>query len=75
MAEGIASGTEWRTAPLAGIGRRLAAGARLLHEGRGAGVPEAVAWHGGEAAAARDRFGQLPAPERDTLVAWLEAWR
>lgn len=73
--EGEATGAEWRTAPLAGIGRRLAAGARLLHDGRADDIPAAIAWHGGEAEAARERFDRLAPAARDTLVGWLEAWR
>lgn len=75
VGEGSATGAEWRTAPLVGIGRRLAAGGRLLHDGRAAGVAEAVGWHAGEAGAARARFEGLAPAERDALVAWLEAWR
>jgi CxxC motif-containing protein (DUF1111 family) len=74
VAEGDAAGSEWRTAVLAGIGRRLAAGARLLHDGRAADVTDAVAWHGGEAKKARSRFELMSPGERDKLVAWLEAW-
>jgi CxxC motif-containing protein (DUF1111 family) len=75
VAEGTAHGAEWRTAPLAGIGRRLAAGARLLHDGRAGDVGAAVGWHDGEAAAARTRFGGLRPDEREALVAWLKEWR
>ncbi len=61
-AEHEASGTEWRTAPLWGLGVQ---GARpLLHDGRARSVPEAILWHGGEADAARTRFLALPAADR-----------
>lgn len=75
VAEGVAAGAEWRTAPLAGIGRRLAAGARLLHDGRAASIPQAVAWHDGEARTARARFAALGPGEREALISWLGAWR
>ena len=75
VAEGTAYGAEWRTAPLAGIGRRLATGVRLLHDGRAGDIGAAVGWHGGEAAAARTRFEGLRPDEQEALVAWLKEWR
>ena len=44
---------------------------RLLHDGRARGVAEAILWHGGEAAAARDRVAAMPAPDRAALIAFL----
>jgi CxxC motif-containing protein (DUF1111 family) len=61
----------WRTAPLWNLGRDVAAGASLLHDGRARDPVEAILWHGGEAAAARERFRGLPAPERAALLAFL----
>jgi CxxC motif-containing protein (DUF1111 family) len=72
--EGEASGSEWRTAPLWGIGlANVVAGgnARYLHDGRARTLPEAILWHGGEAQSARDAFAALSAAERDALVAFL----
>ncbi len=67
--------SRWRTAPLWGLaaaseGRRRL---RLLHDGRAHGVEEAIAWHGGEAAAARFRFDQLDAGQRQRLVDWVSS--
>jgi CxxC motif-containing protein (DUF1111 family) len=68
-----ASGSEWRTAPLWGIGLVLAVNGhtRLLHDGRARSLLEAVMWHGGEAQAARDRVLGFSAEQRAALVAFL----
>jgi CxxC motif-containing protein (DUF1111 family) len=70
-----AQGDEWRTAPLWGLGlyRTVSGHQRLLHDGRADGVAEAVLWHGGEAAAAREAFRALDADERAALVAFVES--
>ncbi|WP_245593433.1 di-heme oxidoredictase family protein [Azospirillum halopraeferens] len=69
VAAGEATGRDWRTAPLWGL---RAAGAEgemaLLHDGRARGVAEAVLWHGGEAAAARQRFLEMPVADRQRLI-------
>ena len=51
-----ATGRQWRTPPLWGIGLVQAVNGhqRLLHDGRADGVLEAILWHGGEAEASRD---------------------
>ena len=56
-ARGAGDGTEWRTAPLWGIGltETVTGQASFLHDGRARTLLEAVLWHGGEAQAARDR--------------------
>ncbi|NNM73403.1 di-heme oxidoredictase family protein [Enterovirga aerilata] len=63
--------TEWRTAPLWGVSRTLAAGAGLLHDGRARTVAEAIDLHGGEGAAARARFRALPPADRERLLAFV----
>jgi CxxC motif-containing protein (DUF1111 family) len=69
MAEGEASGKEWRTAPLWGIGQALRAdNVGLLHDGRARSVLEAILWHDGEAAPARARVEQMPAQDRQALI-------
>ena len=70
-----ASGREWRTPPLWGLGLIEAVnGVRfLLHDGRARTVEEAILWHGGEAEAAREAFRLLPAEDRRKLVAFLDA--
>ena len=73
--EGRASGSEWRTAPLWGIGltRTVSGRAEFLHDGRARSLLEAVLWHGGEAQASRDAVIALPKPDRDALIAFLES--
>jgi CxxC motif-containing protein (DUF1111 family) len=70
-----ASGSEWRTPPLWGIGLLVMVNGHsdLLHDGRARNVTEAILWHGGEAQAARERFRNLPAPDRAALVAFVES--
>ncbi|MEM7306643.1 MAG: di-heme oxidoredictase family protein [Planctomycetota bacterium] len=72
--EGDASGREWRTPPLWGIGLIEVVNdhQELLHDGRARGVAEAILWHGGEGAAARDAFRALSTAERADLVAFVE---
>lgn len=72
IAEGVASGREWRTAPLVGL--RFLRG--LLHDGRAADVTEAVASHaseGSEASASVARFAALGDDDRAALVRFVEA--
>ncbi len=69
MVEGEASGSDWRTAPLWGIGQALRTGnVGLLHDGRARNVLEAILWHDGEAAQARKHVEQLPAKDRQALI-------
>ncbi|MCC7369168.1 MAG: c-type cytochrome [Chloroflexi bacterium] len=71
-----ASGTEWRTPPLWGIGlTETVAGASstFLHDGRARSLDEAILWHGGEAEAARNWFVQATAEERARLIAFLRS--
>jgi len=67
VVQGQASGRDWRTTPLWGVGAR----SRLLHDGRARTVAEAVLAHGGEATAARQRFRSLSPQEREALLAFL----
>jgi CxxC motif-containing protein (DUF1111 family) len=65
---------EWRTAPLWGISKQLAAAGdvALLHDARARTVKEAILWHAGEGSRARDRFLALPARERVQLLQFVE---
>jgi CxxC motif-containing protein (DUF1111 family) len=71
--EGSATGSEWRTPPLWGVGLLPVVNGemRLLHDGRARSPEEAILWHGGEAAAARDRFVALPRTKREALTTFL----
>ncbi len=70
-----ASGSEWRTPPLWGIGLiEEVGGARfLLHDGRARSIEEAILWHGGEAETSREAFRRADADVRAAIVAFLEA--
>lgn len=73
--EGRATGTEWRTPPLWGIGlTEVVSGQKtFMHDGRARSLLEAIAWHGGEAQGARDYALSQPKPDRDALVRFLES--
>ena len=70
-----ASGREWRTPPLWGLGlRELIQGHNtLLHDGRARSIREAILWHGGEAKASKERFARLSKEERDALGRFLRS--
>jgi len=69
VVQGQATGKDWRTTPLWGLGMR----ARLLHDGRATNVPDAILAHDGEAAAATKAFRQLTWHEQASLLAFLLA--
>jgi len=73
--DGLASGSEWRTAPLWGIGlvQTVNRHSRFLHDGRARNLQEAILWHGGEAAGAMRRFRALPRRDRQKLIAFLRS--
>jgi CxxC motif-containing protein (DUF1111 family) len=66
---------EWRTPPLLGLGLlpKAAGPPRLLHDGRARGFSEAILWHGGEGARARESFRLAPAEARADLLLFLES--
>lgn len=70
-----ASGTEWRTPPLWGIGLvpTVNGHTRFLHDGRARSLEEAVLWHAGEGEAAKRRYTQLSATDRAALLAFLRS--
>ncbi|MNT73826.1 hypothetical protein D3C72_2125800 [compost metagenome] len=71
----LASGREWRTAPLWGLGliERINPGAGYLHDGRARTLEEAVLWHGGEGAVARERFAGYSMQDRQMLLEFLRS--
>ncbi|MEX2181619.1 MAG: di-heme oxidoredictase family protein [Gemmatimonadaceae bacterium] len=72
--EGRATTSEWRTAPLWGIGlsARFQGGSmHLLHDGRAKSIPEAVQFHGGEGAGSRTWFNGLTDVQRRQVIAYL----
>lgn len=75
QAVGDATGSEWRTPPLWGVGLTEIVNGNnfFLHDGRARTLAEAILWHGGEARKARDRFAAADAADRDALVKFLES--
>ena len=71
---GDASGSEWRTAPLWGIGltETVSGHSYFLHDGRARNLLEAILWHGGEAEAAKDKVADATPSERQALIRFLE---
>ncbi|UTW60874.1 c-type cytochrome [bacterium SCSIO 12741] len=70
-----ASGSEWRTQPLWGIGliESVNHHTLFLHDGRARNVQEAILWHGGEAEAIREKFKNLSAAQRQALIAFVNS--
>jgi CxxC motif-containing protein (DUF1111 family) len=70
-----ASGTEWRTPPLWGIGLQRAVNGhtRFMHDGRARDASEAILWHGGEAERARDVYRKMSKIEREALLEFLDS--
>ena len=71
----LASGSEWRTPPLWGIGlvKVVNGHTNYLHDGRARGLLEAILWHGGEAEQSREVVQQMHASDRAALLAFLES--
>ncbi len=70
-----ASGSDWRTPPLWGIGlsKQVNASTSFLHDGRARNLTEAIVWHGGEAKPAKDKFVAMPKTERHDLLEFLNS--
>lgn len=73
--EFLASGREWRTPALWGIGltETVNGHTQFLHDGRARNLLEAVLWHGGEAESARQQVLTFTADERTALLAFLNS--
>lgn len=70
-----AGGRDWRTPPLWGIGltQAVSGHTQFLHDGRARNLLEAVLWHGGEAASARQQVLSFNAEQRAALLAFLNS--
>jgi len=70
-----ATGREWRTPPLWGIGltQTVSGHTQFLHDGRARNLLEAVLWHGGEAQAAQRQVLAFDAEQRAALLAFLNS--
>jgi CxxC motif-containing protein (DUF1111 family) len=74
--DGLATGREWRTAPLWGLRlmkQFLNGQTLLLHDGRARSVEEAILLHGGEATAIRDAFAALTPVQKRALLDFVES--
>jgi CxxC motif-containing protein (DUF1111 family) len=71
----LATGQEWRTPPLWGIGLIETVNGHefLLHDGRARDIEEAVLWHGGEAAKSQRNYRELCEADRTRLIKFLES--
>ncbi len=68
--EGLGLNTEWKTAPLWGVGQTPKP---LMHDGRaGRDFNLAIELHGGEAQGAARRFGELKPSDQAALIAFLK---
>lgn len=73
--EYLATGREWKTPPLWGIGltKTVSGHTYFLHDGRARNLLEAILWHGGEAETARQQVTNLTRVERNALITFLES--
>lgn len=71
----LATGSEWRTAPLWGIGliETVNGHTRFLHDGRARNLMEAILWHGGEAKPSQEQVLNLSKEERIALLRFLNS--
>ncbi|MFA8344274.1 MAG: di-heme oxidoredictase family protein [Rhodothermaceae bacterium] len=71
-----ASGSEWRTTPLWGIGlqQTVSGHTHFLHDGRARNFVEAIMWHkGGEADVSYQIFRKMKKSDRDAIVRFLKS--
>jgi CxxC motif-containing protein (DUF1111 family) len=73
--EARATGHEWRTPPLWGVGltEQVSGHTYFLHDGRARSLLEAIMWHGGEAQSQRDAVATMTKADRDALITFLES--
>lgn len=74
--EGNAASSEWRTAPLWGVGladRAQGGSSFLLHDGRARTLRAAIGFHGGEGAASRSAFNALSDADAERLLRYLRS--
>jgi CxxC motif-containing protein (DUF1111 family) len=73
--DGHATGSEWRTPPLWGLGllHVVSGHTFLLHDGRARTIEEAILWHSGEAAKSREAFMNLEEGDRKAIIKFIES--
>ncbi|WP_291727017.1 di-heme oxidoredictase family protein [Bernardetia sp.] len=70
-----ATGNEWRTPPLWGLGmiQRVNPLATFMHDGRAKTIEEAILWHGGEAENSKEKYIKLSKDSRTDLLTFLNS--
>ena len=70
-----ATGAEWRTPSLWGVGlaQTVLPYSGYLHDGRARTFEEAILWHGGEAETSKAAFENMSQADRDALVKFLQS--
>jgi CxxC motif-containing protein (DUF1111 family) len=70
-----ATGTEWRTPPLWGLGltQTVLPYSGYLHDGRARTLEEAILWHGGEAEKSKEAFRTMSKSDRYALLRFLNS--
>lgn len=70
-----ATGLEWRTPPLWGIGlvKTVNKHTNFLHDGRARSIEDAILWHGGEAEVSKNAFKAMSKDERDAMLAFINS--
>lgn len=75
LQEGLATGTQFRTAPLWGLASRLQSGDGLMHDGRAKDVATAISLHSGspEASQVITMFNGLSSQNQADLIAFISS--
>ncbi|WP_075164068.1 di-heme oxidoreductase family protein [Microscilla marina] len=70
-----ATGNEWRTPPLWGIGlvQTVNGHTNFMHDGRARNLQEAILWHGGEGVKAKEAYMKLSKGDRQAVIKFLES--
>ena len=71
----LATGQEWRTPPLWGVGLFEIVNRHTfyLHDGRARNLEEAILWHGGEAENSKNAFMDMSSNEREQVIKFLNS--
>ncbi len=71
----LASGREWRTPPLWGLGltHTVLPRSGFLHDGRARSIEEAILWHDGEARTSQVAYRNLSKNQRQDLLSFLKS--
>jgi CxxC motif-containing protein (DUF1111 family) len=70
-----ATGNEWRTTPLWGLGliNIVNGHTNLLHDGRARNIEEAILWHGGESQKSKEKYMSLSKDKREKILKFLNS--